>query len=184
MSRIGKQPVALPKGVSANWAAPVLTVKGPKGELRVEIKPPIGVTVEKDLLKLTRPDDERLSKSAQGLYRSLVNNAVHGVSQGYEKRLEVVGVGYKAEVTGQALKLSLGFAGPKLYPIPAGLTIKTEKDAILISGASKQAVGNAAAEIRHYRPPEPYKGKGVRYSGEQIKRKAGKAAVGAGGGKK
>jgi len=178
MSRIGKLPIPIPAGVSVQWETPVLKVKGPKGELTVVVKPPTQVAVDAGVLKLTRPDDERSSKSNQGLYRSLLNNAVHGVSSGYEKKLEVLGVGYKAEVTGKILKLTLGFAFPKEFPIPAGIGIKVEKDTIVIQGIDRQQVGDVAARIRSYRPPEPYKGKGIRYQGEQVRRKAGKAAVG------
>lgn len=183
MSRIGKLPIPIPKGVTVKWAAPVLAVKGPKGELKVEIKPPIGVALEGEVLRVTRPDDERASRAFQGLYRSLCHNAVVGVSTGYEKKLEIVGVGYKAEVAGKVLRLTLGFAFPKDHPIPAGITVKVEKDVIVISGCDRQQVGDFAAQVRSYRPPEPYKGKGIRYQGEQIRRKAGKAAVGGAGGK-
>jgi len=178
MSRIGKLPVTLPQGVSVNWNAPNLTVKGPKGQLALEVKPPASLVVEGNVLKVTRPDDERESKSHQGLYRSLINNAVQGVSKGYERKLDIFGVGYKAEVVGKVLKLTLGFAFPKEFPIPEGITIKVEKDTIVVTGIDRQQVGDVAARIRRHRPPEPYKGKGVRYQGEHIRRKAGKAAAG------
>jgi large subunit ribosomal protein L6 len=178
MSRIGKLPVAVPPGVSVKWEPPLLKVKGPKGELAVEVKAPASITVEGNIVRVTRPDDERLAKSRQGLCRSLINNAVHGVSQGYERKLEIVGVGYKAEVAGKILKLTLGFAFPKEFPIADGVTIKVEKDTIVVSGIDRQQVGDVAARIRRHRPPEPYKGKGVRYAGEHIRRKAGKAAAG------
>ena len=182
MSRVGKQPINIPKGVSVKWTEPVLAIKGPKGEMKVEVKVPVGVQVESELIRLTRPDDERESKARQGLYRSLVANAVLGVSQGFERKLEIVGVGYRAEVVaGKTLKLSLGFAFPKEFPIPAGITVKVEKDTISIQGISRQLVGNTAAKVRAYRPPEPYKGKGIRYQGEYIRRKAGKAAAGGAG---
>lgn len=178
MSRIGKLPITLPSGVSVKWEKPLLKVKGPKGELAVEVKDPAGILVEGNVVKVTRPDDERLAKSRQGLCRATINNAVNGVSQGFERKLEVVGVGYKAEVVGKILKLTLGFTFPKEFPIPAGITIKVEKDTIVVSGIDRQQVGDVAARIRRHRPPEPYKGKGVRYQGEHIRRKAGKAAVG------
>jgi len=178
MSRIGKLPIEMPKGVEAIWNPPVLKVKGPKGELEVPVKKPAGVTVEGNLIKITRPGDDRTSRSFQGLYRSLVANAVQGVSQGFEKRLEVVGVGYKAEVQGQELVLTLGFAFPKRFRIPDGVEIKVEGPQIVVRGIDKQQVGDVAARIRAHRPPEPYKGKGIRYLGEQVRRKAGKAAVG------
>ena len=178
MSRIGKLPIAVPAGVSVKWEAPLLKVKGPKGELAVEVKAPASVEIEGNVVRVTRPDDERLAKSRQGLCRSLIYNAVHGVSQGYERKLEIVGVGYKAEVVGRLLKLTLGFAFAKEFPVPDGITVKVEKDTIVVSGINRQQVGDVAARIRRHRPPEPYKGKGVRYQGEHIRRKAGKAAVG------
>lgn len=177
MSRIGKLPIMIPEGVTLKWKEQILSINGPKGELTVEVKPPAGVTID-DQLRVTRPDDSRTSRAFQGLYRSLIYNAVVGVSRGFERKLETVGVGYKAEVKNNVLLLSLGFASVKEYPIPEGVTIKVDKDIIIVSGTSKQKVGNVAARIRAFRPPEPYKGKGVRYHGEYIKRKAGKAAVG------
>jgi large subunit ribosomal protein L6 len=180
MSRIGKLPVALPKGVTAVWKAPELSVKGPKGQLAVKVLPPSGVEIKDEIIHVTRPNDERASKAAQGLYRSLVNNVVTGVSQGYVKRLEIIGVGYKAESAGQVLKLTLGFAFAKNFPVPAGIKISVDKNFIVIEGMDRQVVGDVAARIRAYRPPEPYKGKGIRYEGEYVRRKAGKAAAGGG----
>lgn len=180
MSRIGKLPIAMPGGVTAKWVEPLLEVKGPKGGLSLKVKKPAGIKVENAVIQVTRPDDTRESRSFQGLYRSLINNMVVGVSKGYEKRLEIVGVGYKAEVSGPVLKLSVGYAFAKDFPIPDGISIKVDKEGILIQGTDKQQVGNVAARIRSYRPPEPYKGKGIRYQGEQIRRKAGKAAAGSG----
>jgi large subunit ribosomal protein L6 len=178
MSRIGKLPVVLPKGVTAAWNAPELAVKGPKGQLSVQVLAPCGVDIKDGVINVTRPNDERQSKAAQGLYRSLVSNVVTGVSQGYVKRLEIVGVGYKAEAAGQLLKLSLGFAYVKNFPVPDGVKVTVDKSFIVVEGADRQAVGDVAARIRAYRPPEPYKGKGIRYEGEYVRRKAGKAAVG------
>jgi len=180
MSRVGKAPITLPQGVSADVKEAVVTVKGPKGQLQVEVKPPCAVELEKEAIKVTRPDDSRQNRSSHGLYRALLNNAVVGVSQGFEKRLEIVGVGYRAEVAGNVLKLNLGFAFTKEFPIPEGISISVEKEVIVVSGIDRQKVGNVAASIRAYRPPEPYKGKGIRYQGEYIRRKAGKAAVGTG----
>ncbi len=178
MSRVGKLPITVPQGVSVEWSPPLLKVKGPKGELSVEVRPPAGVDVAEEAINITRPDDQRESKSFQGLYRSLVNNAVAGVSQGYEKKLEVVGVGYKAEVAGDVLKLSLGFAAPKSFAIPEGVDISVAGGVITVQGIDKQKVADVAARLRFFRPPEPYKGKGIRFQGEQLRRKAGKAAVG------
>jgi large subunit ribosomal protein L6 len=188
MSRIGKLPVPVPSGVTADWKAPVLKVKGPKGAMAVEVKQPCGLEFDGKVIKVTRPDDARESKRSQGLYRSLVRNAVEGVSKGFERRLEVIGVGYKAEAAGKVLKLSLGFAKPVEFPVPPGIEIKVEKDTIVVSGIDRVLVGNVSARIRSFRPPEPYQGKGVRYQGEYVRRKAGKAGVGGGapggGGKK
>jgi len=178
MSRIGKLPIALPPGVTATWRAPALELKGPKGQLVVKVLPPCQVEIKEGVVRVTRPDDSRSSRMSQGLYRSLANNAVVGVSKGYEQKLEIVGVGYKAEVSGQVLKLSLGFASVKEFPIPAGLKIGIVKSMIVIQGIDKQLVGETAAQIRSHRPPEPYKGKGIRYEGEYVRKKAGKAAVG------
>jgi large subunit ribosomal protein L6 len=178
MSRIGKAPIDLPSGVSVDWKEPVLTVKGPKGELQVEIRPPCGINVEDQVLKVTRPDNSRKSRAFQGLYRSLAANAVKGVSEGFAKRLQVVGVGYRADVEGDQVKLSLGYAGPKIYKLPEGVSAKVEKDIIVVEGIDKGKVGNAAARIRAYRPPEPYKGKGIRYQDELVRKKAGKAGAG------
>ncbi|MFO8058800.1 MAG: 50S ribosomal protein L6 [bacterium] len=178
MSRIGKLPVKVPEGVKVSWNEPVLTVQGPKGDLKVEVKKPCSVKVEEGVLNVTRPDNTRKSRSYQGLYRSLVYNAVHGVTEGFEKRLQVVGVGYRADVEGDQLKLSVGYASPKVYRLPDGVDVNVEKDIIVVRGIDKGAVGNAAARIRAYRPPEPYKGKGIRYQDEQITKKAGKAGAG------
>ncbi len=178
MSRIGKLPVTLEKGVSAKWNAPFIEVKGPKGELKVEIKLPITVTIEESQIVFNRPDDTSHSKAFQGLYRSLVKNAVIGVLKGFEKKLEIVGVGYKAEVVGKILKISVGYAFAKDFPIPEGLDISVDKSIVTVQGIDNQKVGDAAARIRAHRPPEPYNGKGIRYVGEYVKRKAGKAAVG------
>jgi large subunit ribosomal protein L6 len=178
MSRIGKLPVVLPPGVTAVWTAPELTVQGPKGQLSVRVLPPCGLEIGEGAIRLTRPDDARTSKVAQGLYRALVNNVVVGVSQGYQKRLEVMGVGYKAEAAGKVLKLSLGFANVKEFPVPDGVTVSVDKNFIVVQGMDKQVVGDTAARIRSHRPPEPYKGKGIRYEGEHVRRKAGKAATG------
>jgi large subunit ribosomal protein L6 len=178
MSRVGKLPVPIPEGVDVRWKKPVISVKGPGGEYRLEVKPPADVKIEDSAIKVTRPDDTRPNRAAQGLYRSLINNMVVGVTKGYEKRLEIVGVGYRAEVEGRALKLSVGYAFPKIFEIPEGITVNVEKDLIVVRGSDKQKVGDAAARIRAYRPPEPYKGKGIRYQGEYVKIKAGKTAVG------
>jgi large subunit ribosomal protein L6 len=184
MSRIGKKPVTLVKGVKFSAAGQLVKMEGPKGKLELRVHPAITVKLDdaKKELVVTRPDDERTSKALHGLTRALLNNMVVGVSQGYKKSLEVQGVGYKAEMKGKNLVLSVGYANQITMAIPAGVTVQVEGPKIHVSGADKQSVGQFAAEVRKVRKPEPYKGKGIRYAGEAIRRKAGKA--GKVGGKK
>ena len=176
MSRIGKLPIEIPAGVTVSVADRVVTVKGAKGELSLTVAQPIDVKVEDNQVVVTRPDDERASRALHGLTRTLINNDIIGVSQGYSKGLEIVGTGYRVQQKGQALELALGFSHPVTVEPPAGITFAVEGNTkITVSGISKQAVGECAANIRKIRKPEPYKGKGVRYAGEQVRRKAGKA---------
>ena len=175
MSRIGKKPVALPKGVTASVEGQTVKVKGPKGELSVKLVPEVSVSM--DDAGITVAPRKEMEKAAQmwGLSRTLVNNLVNGVTTGFTQKLEIQGVGYRAAVQGKVLNLQLGFSHDVPYPIPAGITIVTEKPTMIaVSGIDKQLVGQVAAEIRSYRPPEPYKGKGVRYEGEYVRRKEGK----------
>jgi large subunit ribosomal protein L6 len=175
MSRIGKKPVPLPKGVTASVEGQTVKVKGPKGELSVKLVPQVSATVGEDGITVT--PDKNQDKSAQmwGLSRSLVNNLVTGVTTGFSQKLEIQGVGYRAAVQGKILNLQLGFSHDVPYAIPEGITIVTEKPTmIMITGIDRQKVGQVAAEIRSWRPPEPYKGKGVRYEGEYVRRKEGK----------
>jgi large subunit ribosomal protein L6 len=175
MSRIGKKPVALPTGVTASVEGQTVKVKGPKGELSVKLVPQVSVAVDEHGINV-QPRKE-MEKSAQmwGLSRTLVNNLVNGVTTGFTQKLEIQGVGYRAAVQGKILNLQLGFSHDVPYPIPAGITIVTEKPTMIsVSGIDKQLVGQVAAEIRAYRKPEPYKGKGVRYEGEYVRRKEGK----------
>jgi large subunit ribosomal protein L6 len=175
MSRIGKKPVALPKGVTASVEGQTVKVKGPKGELSVKLVPQVSASVGEDGITVT--PDKNQDKSAQmwGLSRSLVNNLVTGVTTGFSQKLEIQGVGYRAAVQGKVLNLQLGFSHDVPYAIPDGITIVTEKPTmIMITGIDRQKVGQVAAEIRSWRPPEPYKGKGVRYEGEYVRRKEGK----------
>ena len=175
MSRIGKKPVALPKGVTASVEGQTVTVKGPKGELSVKLVPEVSVAVEERGITVTPDLTQERARQMWGLSRSLVNNLVVGVTTGFTQRLEIQGVGYRAAVQGKNLNLQLGFSHDVLYPIPAGISITTEKPTqISVSGVDKQLVGQVAAEIRNYRRPEPYKGKGVRYEGEYVRRKEGK----------
>ena len=175
MSRIGKKAVALPKGVTASVEGQTVKVKGPKGELSVKLVPEVSAAVGEHGITIT--PDKKQERAAQmwGLSRSLVNNLVTGVTAGFTQKLEIQGVGYRAAVQGKNLNLQLGFSHDVAYPIPAGITITSEKPTMIsVSGIDKQLVGQVAAEIRGYRPPEPYKGKGVRYEGEYVRRKEGK----------
>jgi large subunit ribosomal protein L6 len=176
MSRIGRLPIQIPAGVDVKVDASVVTVKGPKGELSLAVASPIEVKVEDGQILVTRPNDERESRSLHGLTRTLIANDIVGVTEGYTKGLEVVGTGYRVAAKGSSLELALGFSHPVTVEPPAGITFAVEgNNKITVSGISKQAVGEAAANIRKIRKPEPYKGKGVRYAGEVVRRKAGKA---------
>src|SRR5262245_57423364 len=175
MSRIGKKPVPLPKGVTAAVQDRTVSVKGPKGELKLHLVPEIEAQVNEGGIAVTSADQSDYARAMWGMQRTLINNLVLGVTQGFSERLEISGVGYRASVQGKNLQLQVGLSHDVLYPIPAGIQIVCEKPtSIAISGADKQLVGQVAAEIRSYRPPEPYKGKGVRYSSERIRRKEGK----------
>ena len=178
MSRIGKAPITVPSGVEVQIQGRQVAVKGPKGELDIEV--PVDITVRQDgeEILVERSDDERRNRALHGLTRSLVNNMVVGVSEGFSKELQIVGVGYRAAAKGSnALELQLGFSPPVNVEAPTGITFDVpEPTRIIVSGIDKQVVGQVAADIRSYRKPEPYKGKGVRYLGEHVARKAGKAA--------
>lgn len=180
MSRIGVKPVALPSGVSVELKGSVIHVKGPKGALTVTLLPEVSLHIEGSEVKVMRKDDSDNAKARHGLIRVLIANAAIGVSQGYEKKLEIIGVGYKALIKGKTLALNLGHSHPIDRPIPAGIELAQDeknKNILIIRGIDKQLVGQFAAEIRDLRPPEPYKGKGVRYLNELVRRKPGKAAV-------
>jgi large subunit ribosomal protein L6 len=177
MSRIGKQPIAVPANVTVDISDGTVRVKGPKGELSREIPRQISITRENGTLQVQRQSDEPQHRSLHGLTRSLVANMVTGVTDGFTRRLEVNGVGYRAAVTGGNLVLQVGYSHPVLYPAPAGISFVVQANAITISGADKELVGEVAAQIRRVRPPEPYKGKGIKYAEEVIRRKAGKAGA-------
>ncbi len=178
MSRLGKLPITMPAGVTASFAGEHLTVKGPKGELKVLVNQLIAVTIEGQAISVAPKDKEAKNAAAMwGLVWSLTRNAVIGVSEGFIKKLEVNGVGYRANVAGNKINLNLGYSHPIEFPLPAGITAVVEGNTITLSGASKELVGEMAAQIRKLRKPEPYKGKGVKYSDEIIRRKAGKAAT-------
>ena len=177
MSRIGKRPVAVPQGVNVTVQGNTFLVKGPKGELSMRVHPAMKVKIEDGEVIVDRPSDSPKHKALHGLTRTLIANMVGGVTDGYRKALEIVGVGYKAEKTGEGVKILVGFSHPVQYDAPPGITIDTPNPTtVVISGADKQMVGQVASEIRAVRPPEPYKGKGIRYQGEQVRRKAGKTA--------
>jgi len=177
MSRIGKLPIPMPKGVDVKLQGQHLTVKGPKGELELDVVEEMSVKVGGDEIVVERPSDTAKHKALHGLTRSLIANMVEGCSEGFRKTLEIQGVGYRADMKGKTLNLQLGFSHPIDFEPPEGISIQTpDQTTIVIEGADKQAVGQTAAVIRGYRPPEPYKGKGIRYQGEHVRRKAGKTA--------
>jgi large subunit ribosomal protein L6 len=177
MSRIGKQPVDLPKGVEARLEDGNLTIKGPKGSLDLQVNPEMRVVIEDGILRVERPSDAANHRALHGLTRSLIANMVQGVTTGFERKLEIVGVGYRAEKKGPGITLHLGYSHTIEYPAPEGIELDVpQQTEVRVRGSDKQLVGQVAAEIRGFRPPEPYKGKGVRYAGEQIRRKAGKTA--------
>ena len=176
MSRIGRLPIDIPGGVTVNIDGQNVSVKGPKGELSLVVSNPIRVAIEENQVIVTRPDDERASRSLHGLTRTLIANQIIGVTQGYEKGLEVVGTGYRVAAKGSSVEFALGYSHPITVDPPAGITFEVEgNNKLTVKGIDKQAVGEVAANIRKLRKPEPYKGKGVRYAGEVVRRKAGKA---------
>jgi large subunit ribosomal protein L6 len=178
MSRIGKQPITVPSGVDVTVDGATVRVKGPKGELQYTIVGDVSVERDGDVLTVVRADDTRTNRSVHGLQRTLINNMVVGVSEGFAKELEIVGVGYRAQAQGQdAIELAVGFSHPVRVAAPAGITFEVPQPTrIIVRGHDKQLVGQVAADIRKIRKPEPYKGKGIRYAGERIRRKAGKSA--------
>lgn len=182
MSRIGKAPINLPSGITIDVSkGNLVTVKGPKGELQQQIDPDLGVDIEDGVLTVTRPTDSKRHRSVHGLYRSLINNMVVGVTDGYKLELEVIGVGYRAENKGQMLILTVGYSHPIYFVIPEEVKLSTVSEKgkaplVVLESTDKQLVGQIAAKIRAFRKPEPYKGKGIRFKGEEIRRKAGKTA--------
>jgi large subunit ribosomal protein L6 len=178
MSRIGRKGISLPKGVEVKHNAEGVTVKGPKGSLTTALVPGISVKVENNVVAFTRTNDERNTRALHGLMRALVANNVRGVSEGFKKELDIVGVGYRAEVKGKEVVFQLGYSHPVRFPIPQGIDIAVDAKSghIVVTGIDRQKVGQVAAEIRSLREPDPYKGKGIKYSDEVIRRKQGKAA--------
>ena len=178
MSRIGKMPITVPAGVTVTIEDNHVTVKGPKGELTRQINKNMKLTMDNGVITVERPDDEKENRSLHGLSRTLINNMIIGVTQGYSKTLEINGVGYRAAKQGQNINFTLGFSHPVVKEPPAGITFEVPApNKIVVSGADKEVVGAVAAEIRTLRPPEPYKGKGIRYEGEHVRRKIGKAGA-------
>ncbi|MCX6138309.1 MAG: 50S ribosomal protein L6 [Ignavibacteriales bacterium] len=181
MSRIGRKPVPIPKGVKIEISAKAITVAGAKGELTAALHPDVTVEVKGEEVLVTRHSDVKEHRSLHGLYRALIANMVKGVTDGFARKLELVGVGYRAEIKGKVLQLALGYSHPIIFRAPEGIKVEAPtQTSIMITGIDKQLVGLVAAKIRSFRPPEPYKGKGIKYEGEQIRRKAGKTAAAGG----
>lgn len=177
MSRIGKKPIAIPKGVEARLERDQLTIKGPKGELNLSIHPDVKLDMEGDSIAVSVVDETRESRSIHGLFRVLIDNMVTGVTKGFERVLEIVGVGYRAELKGRTAVFNLGYSRPVNFELPEGIDAKIEKTKITLSGIDRELLGMTAAKIRSFRKPEPYKGKGIKYAGEMIRRKAGKTGA-------
>ncbi len=181
MSRVGRKPITISAGVKIQQTGQSLTIAGPKGQLSATVHPRIGIEIKESTIVLSRQSDVKTDRSLHGLWRALLQNMVLGVTAGYQRKLEMVGVGYRAELKGSKLQLLLGYSHPILFAPPEGIKIETpSQTTITISGIDKQLVGQVAAKIRSFRLPEPYKGKGVKYEGEYIRRKAGKAAAASG----
>jgi len=179
MSRVGKQPVKIPEKVKVSVAGHLVKVEGPKGKMAFEFNPVVKVEVDQGEVRVSRPDDTRLAKGLHGLTRTLVKNAVDGVTKGYERVLEISGVGFKAEVKGKEINFTLGFSHPVLFKLPEGITaeVDAKQTRVVIKGVDKHLLGLTAAKIRHLRPPEPYKGKGIKYAEEIVRRKEGKTGA-------
>ncbi|MCK5552409.1 MAG: 50S ribosomal protein L6 [Deltaproteobacteria bacterium] len=175
MSRVGKVPIPIPKDVKVTLTDSILKVVGPRGQLNHRIPSEIAVSIEPEHLVVRRPDDHRTTRSLHGLTRVLVANMITGVTQGFEKKLGIQGIGYRAELQGDILRLTLGFSHPVLFPLPEGIKVEVDRQTtITVKGIDKQQVGSVAAKIRSFKPPDPYKGKGIRYANEYVKLKVGK----------
>lgn len=182
MSRIGKQPITVPSGVKIAVDKGLVKASGPQGALELQLRPEIRVEMNESVINVLRSDESRMARSLHGLTRTLISNMVKGVSEGFQKKLDIVGVGYKADVQGSTVNLALGYSHPVKYDLPKGVVATVEKQtAITLKGPDKQIIGQVAADIRALRKPEPYKGKGIKYSDEVIRRKAGKAGKSGGG---
>ena len=177
MSRIGKSPIPIPKGVEIKFKGDLLTVKGPKGQLELRVNPRVQVALDGEKAVVSISDETKQSRSLHGLFRVLISNMVVGVTKGFERTLEIVGVGYRAELNGRTAVFHLGYSHPINFDLPDGIDAKIEKTKIVLSGIDKELLGKTAAKIRGFRKPEPYKGKGIKYSDENIRRKAGKTGA-------
>ncbi len=177
MSRVGRKPVSVPKGVNVTLSGRTVAVKGPKGELKRELPSGVSVKVDGGTVHVARADDSRENRAKHGLIRALISNMVTGVTSGFERQLEINGVGYRAEVAGQKLTMALGFSHPVVYEMPKGIGAKVDKNLLILSGSDRELLGEVAAKIRGFRPPEPYKGKGIKYVEETIRRKVGKTGA-------
>ncbi len=177
MSRVGKRPIPIPDKVTVSIKGCHIAVEGPKGKLEIDIDPVITAKIEDNEIIVTRPNDARRNRALHGLTRALIANMTQGVSVGFEKKLEMQGVGYRAAAQGKALNFQLGYSHPILFEPPPGIELSVDRNIVTVSGIDKQAVGQVAAQVRGLRKPEPYKGKGIRYVGEYVRRKAGKAGI-------
>ena len=177
MSRIGKKPIAIPKGVEVRLEGDQLRIKGPKGQLSISVHPSVKLNIGGDSIAVSVVDETRESRSIHGLFRVLIDNMVTGVTKGFERVLEIVGVGYRAELKGRTAVFNLGYSHPINFELPTGIDAKIEKTKITLSGIDRELLGMTAAKIRSFRKPEPYKGKGIKYAEEKIRRKAGKAGA-------
>ncbi|OGQ51176.1 MAG: 50S ribosomal protein L6 [Deltaproteobacteria bacterium RIFCSPLOWO2_02_FULL_53_8] len=182
MSRIGKLPITVPQGVKMSLEGRLLKVSGAQGKLEFDVRPEIKVDIKDNVIQVSKNEDTRMASNLFGLTRTLIANMVKGVSEGFVKRLDIIGVGFKADVQGNIVNLALGFSHPVKYELPSGVSATVEKQTgIILKGPDKQLIGQVAANIRSFRPPEPYKGKGIKYSDEVVRRKAGKAGKASGG---
>ncbi|MBI5116687.1 50S ribosomal protein L6 [Candidatus Poribacteria bacterium] len=177
MSRVGKKPVPIPEGIKVSVSGQHVTVEGSKGKLQLDAHPLVGVTVDDKEICITRSSDNRQCRSLHGLTRALIANMVRGVKEGFQKSLEIQGVGYRAAKQGRVVSFQLGYSHPVVFEPPTGIELLVDKNIVTVTGIDKQAVGQVAAQIRAFREPEPYKGKGIRYVGERVRRKAGKAGL-------
>ena len=177
MSRVGRKPITIPKGVNVGITPGLVTVKGPKGELKRALPSGVSVKVDKGIFEVSRDDDSRENRAKHGMIHAILANMVKGVAEGWERQLEINGVGYRAEVAGQKLNMALGFSHPVVFELPKTISAKVDKNIVMLMGSDRELLGEVAAKIRGFRPPEPYKGKGIKYVEETIRRKVGKTGA-------